>query len=161
MSDEMIRVGTEENEMTLEEMSEALPDTSTMMTRIGESWWHLIYAGRGGNWDLAEYYLRRTAKLENTLKVLRPKHRERLERFQAVALPAVIAAVDARDLPALEQAYAAATDMANRLHGESGYPYIRWVLPKEPPQGLELGPVTAPVDGYQAGDGQVSVFRSS
>jgi hypothetical protein len=161
MSDDTIRVSTEENEMTLREISEALPDTSTIMTRVGECWWRMIYAARGGNWGLAGYYLRRTTKLENTLKVLRPKHRERLDRFQDVALPAVVAAVEAQDLAALERAYEAATDMANRLHGESGYPYIHWVLPKEPPQGLELGPVTAELDGHPAPDAQVSVFRSS
>src|SRR5215467_9252252 len=100
------RITTNDTEISLREIAEALPDTSTMMTRIGESWWHLIYAARGGNWDLAAYYLRRTSKLENTLKVLRPKHRERLERFQSTALPAVVKAVEAQDLEALEQAYA-------------------------------------------------------
>jgi hypothetical protein len=138
---EEITVRTEENELTLPEMSEALPDTSTIMARVGLAWWHLIYAARGGNWGLAGYYLRRVAKLENTLKVLRPKHRERLERFQAEALPEVIAAVEAEDLERLEKAYTAATDMANVLHGESGYPYIKWELPKEPPQGLRFDPV--------------------
>lgn len=140
MSDE-ITVSTEENELTLSEMSQALPDTSTIMARVGQAWWHLIYAARGGNWGLAGYYLRRVSKLENTLKVLRPKHRERLERFQSTALPAVVEAVEAQDLERLEEAYAAATDMANALHRESGYPYIKWELPKEPPQGLRFDPV--------------------
>lgn len=154
MSDDVIRVATDENEMTLREMSEALPDTSTIMARVGQSWWHLIYAARGGNWGLAGYYLRRTGKLENTLKVLRPKHRERLERFQKTALPAVEAAVEAKDLARLEEAYAAATEMANTLHGESGYPYIKWELPKEPPQGLRLDPVAESSDLGASNNGQ-------
>jgi hypothetical protein len=144
MSDE-IRVTTDDNELTLTEMSAALPDTPAVMEKVGHSWWHLIYAARGGNWGLAEYYLKRVGKLENTLKVLRPKHRERLQRFQEQALPAVYAAVDARDIEALEIAYAAATDFANELHAESGYPYLRWELPAEPPQGLQLTPVAEPV----------------
>jgi hypothetical protein len=156
MSDDVISVSTEENEMTLREISEALPDTSTMMARIGDSWWRLIYAARGGNWDLAGYYLRRATKLENTLKVLRPKHRERLERFQAAALPPVVAAVEARDLAGLEQAYAAATEMANEMHGESGYPYVRWELPDEPPKGLRLDPGTPPNGRAPAGNGRVT-----
>jgi hypothetical protein len=144
MSDE-IRVTTDDNELTLTEMSAALPDTPAVMEKVGHSWWHLIYAARGGNWGLAEYYLKRVGKLENTLKVLRPKHRERLQRFQEQALPAVYAAVDARDIEALEIAYAAATDFANELHAESGYPYLRWELPAEPPQGLQLTPVAEAV----------------
>jgi hypothetical protein len=143
MSDD-IRIKTEDNELSLREMSEALPDTPTIMKRVGDSWWHLIYAARGGNWGLAGYYLRRVNKLENALKVLRPKHRERLERFQNTALAAVIEAVAAEDIDRLEVAYAEATEVANLLHHESGYPYIKWVLPTEPPQGLQLEPVVAP-----------------
>lgn len=141
MSFDETRITTNDTQISLREIAEALPDTSTMMTRVGESWWHLIYAARGGNWDLASYYLRRMAKLENTLKVLRPKHAERLERFQATALPPVVKALEAQDLEALERAYADATDMANRMHDESGYPYVRWVLPDEPPKGLQLSRV--------------------
>jgi hypothetical protein len=139
------RVKTEDNELTLEEMSAALPDTPAIMEKVGYSWWSLIYAARGGNWGLAEYYMKRVAKLENTLKVLRPKHRERLERFQQQALPDVVAAIEAQSIEKLEAAYAAATELANELHGESGYPYIRWVLPTEPPPGLQLSPVVEPV----------------
>ncbi len=143
MTDE-IRVRTEDNELTLEEMSAALPDTAGIMEKVGHSWWHVAYAARGGNWGLAEYYVKRMTKLENTLKVLRPKHRERLERFQAEALPAVRAAIDAKDLDRFEAAFAAATDMANDLHAESGYPYIKWVLPEQAPQGLVLDLVAEP-----------------
>jgi hypothetical protein len=137
-----ITVRTEDNELTLEQMSGALPDTPTIMARVGDCWWRFIYAARGGNWGLAGYYLRRVKKLDATLAVLRPKHAERLIRFKATALPEVEAAVEAEDLERLERAYAAATDSANRFHEESGYPYIRWELPAEEPKGLVLGPVT-------------------
>jgi hypothetical protein len=78
------------------------------MKRVGESRWYLSYAARGANWGLAGYYLRRVNKLENALKVLRRKHRERLERFQNTALPPVIEAVAAEDIAQIEAAYAAA-----------------------------------------------------
>lgn len=133
-------IETEENQLTLREISESLPDTSLIMQSVGHCWWHFIYAARGGNWDLAGYYLRRLNKLGERLKVLRPKHRDLFAKFQANALPAVIAAVDARDLAALETAYETATDYANRMHVEAKYPYVRWVLPPEAPQGLDLGP---------------------
>ena len=148
---------TKDNELTLEEMSGALPDTSTIMARVGHSWWHLVYAARGGNWGLAEYYHDRVKKLARTLAVLRPKHRERLEVFQAQALRFVTAAIEARDLARLEEAYATATELANHLHVESGYPYVRWVLPDEAPKGLDLGPVEPNGDGATSdgqGDGQ-------
>lgn len=142
MSEE-ITVRTKDNELTLAEMSETLPDSSTIMTRVGECWWKLYYAAQGGNWGLADYYMRRVTKLDNQLKLLRPKHKERLERFQAEVVPEVTESIAAEDLPRFERAYAAATDMANRLHDESGYPYIKWVLPDEAPKGLQLEPVRA------------------
>jgi hypothetical protein len=141
MSDDGMRVKTEENEMTLREMSENLPDSSTIMAMVGHCWFNLIYSARGGNWELATYHCKRLNKLDNKLKVLRPKHKERLERFQRDALAEVFAALEAQDLERLEVAYVAATKMANEMHVESGYPYIKWVLPEEPPKGLELGPV--------------------
>jgi hypothetical protein len=137
-----LRVKTDDNELTLEQMSQALPDTSTIMTRVGECWWHMIYAARGGNWPLAMYYLKRVQKLEDTLAILRPKHAERLHRFQETAMPEVTDALEAEDLARLERAFTAATDMANRLHDESGYPYVRWQLPDEPPVGLQLSRVS-------------------
>jgi hypothetical protein len=154
MADE-IRVRTDDNELSLSEMSEALPDTPTIMTRVGECWWHFIYAARGGNWGLAEYYLKRVRKLENTLAVLRPKHAERIKRFQDVALPEVWSALEAQDIVQMEAAFEAATEMANRLHEESGYAYIRWELPAEPPKGLQLTPVT-PFEAASDGDGEGS-----
>jgi hypothetical protein len=141
MSDDGMRVKTEENELTLREMSESLPDSSTIMAMVGHCWWHAAYAARGGNWALALYNCKRINKLDNRLKVLRPKHRERLDRFQSEALAEVLAAIEAQDLDRFETAYAAATKMANEMHVESGYPYIKWELPEEPPKGLELGPV--------------------
>jgi len=45
--------------------------------------------------------------------------------------------------------------MANQLHGESGYPYIRWQLPQEPPKGLDLGPVEQAAATKASGNGRV------
>jgi hypothetical protein len=145
-----MRVTTDDNELTLREMSEALPDTPAVMEKVGHCWWHLIYAARGGNWGLAQYYVDRVAKLSRKLATLRPKHKERLEIFRDDALRFVIAAIQDRNLAKLEEAYATATDLANHLHADSGYPYVKWVLPTEAPKGLQLEPVETPVDGSES-----------
>jgi hypothetical protein len=140
-----MKVRTDANELTLRQISEALPDTETIMTRVGHSWWHLYYAAKGGNWGLADYYFRRVGKLDEMVKTLRPKHKERMERFQRTVIPAVKAAIEAKDFAAFEKAYHAATDMANEMHVESGYEYIKWELPKTPPPGgLRFGPTPEP-----------------
>lgn len=142
-SAEGVVVGTDENELTLREISEALPGTRVMMQRIAYSWWHFIYAARGGNWELASYYLRGINQFGEMLKMLRPRYRDLFSRFQRNALPAVAAAVEARDLDALEKAYATATDFANRMHAEAKHPFVRFTLPDEPPRELYLGPTGA------------------
>jgi hypothetical protein len=56
-------------------------------------------------------------------------------------LAPVLAALEAHDGPTFEREYALATDRANELHAKWAKPYIRWVLPDEPPGDLELGPM--------------------
>jgi len=55
-------------------------------------------------------------------------------------LSPVFAALEAQDRGAFDRAFAAATENANLQHVETGYGYIRWTLPKDPPQDMDLGP---------------------
>ena len=134
-------IGTDKDPLDPDQVGSLLPDAEAIMTMVGDCWWKLIYAARGGNWPLADYYYRRVGHLEENLLTVSPKHTERMRRFQREALPPVLEAIFANDLPKLEVAYQAATDYANRMHVESGYDYIRWELPAEAPRGLMLKPV--------------------
>ena len=72
--------------------------------------------------------------------MIRPKYVERLTTYEATMLGPVFRAIEAQDRRAFEDAFTAATDDANRQHVETGYPYIRWILPDEPPKDVDLGP---------------------
>lgn len=132
-------IRTAHGELTLEQVADALPSTGDLMALVGGSWWKCAYAARGGNWPLAAYFARRVRSLQRKLGVLRPKHRERLAAFESEQLPPLFRAIEATDLVAFETAFAAATESANQSHVETGYAYIRWVLPDEPPKELDLG----------------------
>ena len=55
--------------------------------------------------------------------------------------PLIGAALLARDLGAFDRLYQSSVDRANELHIVTGYPYIRWSRPEQPPDpGLDLGP---------------------
>lgn len=138
MSDERT-VRTANGELTLEQIADSLPSTADLMANVGAAWWRCAYAARGGNWALAAYSARRVRSLQRRLAVLRPKYRERLESFEADPLAAVFRAIEAGDLSSFERAFAEATDVANRQHVETGYGYIRWKLPEDPPKDIELG----------------------
>ena len=78
--------------------------------------------------------------LNRRLGIIRPKYTERLAAYEAATLAPLFRSIEAEDHEGFERAFTAATDEANRQHVETGYPYIRWILPDEPPKDLDLGP---------------------
>ena len=133
-----MRVRTPHGELTLEEIAELLPGTGELMQSVGITWWKCAYAARGGNFDLAAYFARRTRGLMRKLAVVRPKYAGDLARFEGERIEAVLGACAARDPDAFERAFAVAVADANELHVKWGKPYIRWILPPEPPTDLAL-----------------------
>jgi hypothetical protein len=128
------------DELSSEHIAAGLPGTADLMVLVGNSWWRCAYAARGGNWPLAAFYARRVRSLQRRLAAIRPKYAERLATYETRMLGPVFAAIEVRDRPAFDRAFAAATDDANLQHVETGYPYIRWKLPDAPPTDLDLGP---------------------
>jgi len=128
------------DELSPEHIAAGLPGTADLMVLVGNSWWRCAYAARGGNWPLAAFYARRVRSLQRRLATIRPKYAERLARYESAMLAPVFAAIERQDREAFDPAFAAATDDANVQHVETGYPYIRWRLPDEPPTDLDLGP---------------------
>lgn len=128
------------DELSAEHIAAGLPGTADLMVLVGTSWWKCVYAARGGNWPLASFYARRVRSLQRRLGIIRPKYKERLERYEADMLGPIFAAIEVQDRPAFDLAFTAATDNANQQHVETGYGYIRWRLPSEAPTDLDLGP---------------------
>jgi len=108
------------------------------MASVGNAWWKCAYAARGGNWELAAYFARRVRGLQRKLAQIRPKYADDLATFEREHLGPVLTALGAHNGPAFERAYATATERANELHVKWAKPYIRWVLPPEPPMDLDL-----------------------
>lgn len=128
------------DELSPEHISAGLPGTADVMVLVGNSWWRCAYAARGGNWPLAAFYARRVRSLQRRLAIIRPKYQERLATYETAMLGPVFEAIEAQDRAAFDHAFATATADANRQHVETGYGYIRWKLPDEPPKDVDLGP---------------------
>lgn len=131
------------DELSPEHIAAGLPGTADLMVLVGNAWWRCAYAARGGNWPLAAFYARRVRSVQRRLGIIRPTYRERLAAYEIERLGPVFKAIEARDAGVFERAFSAATDDANRQHVETGYPYIRWILPEEPPKDIDLGPQQA------------------
>jgi hypothetical protein len=140
MSEDAKSQGGARDELTLQEIAELLPGTGEIMASVGECWWKCAYAARGGNWGLAAYFVRRVRSLQRKLAVVRPKYAGDLAAFEEQHIVPALAACDVGDRQAFDRAFAAATDKANELHVKWAKPYIRWTLPDEAPQDLDLGP---------------------
>lgn len=134
------RVRTSHGELTLEQIAELLPGTGELMQSVGNTWWKCAYAARGGNWELAAYFGRRTRRLLRKLAIVRPKYAADVAAFEETLVAPLLGACEARDPEAFERALAASIARANELHVKWGKSFIRWVLPDEPPADLELRP---------------------
>ena len=140
MSEDARRVRTPHGELSLEEIAELLPGTGELMQSVGQTWWKCAYAARGGNWDLAAYFARRTRGLLGKLAIVRPKYAGDVAAFQATHVAAVLAACERKDRSGFDAALAASIDAANELHVKWAKSYIRWKLPDEAPGDLDLTP---------------------
>src|SRR2546429_3873261 len=123
---QMPRVRTRHAELTLEEIGTALPGTGEIMASVSSCYAMCWHAARGGNWDLAAYFLRRVRSLLRGLAVTRPKYAEQIADFDRDLMESAHQALLARDLAGFESAYGRTVDRANELHLETGHPYIRW-----------------------------------
>ena len=140
MSEDAKSVRTSHGELTLEEIAELLPGTGEIMQSVGNTWWKCAYAARGGNWDLAAYFARRTRSLLRNLSLVRPKYVGDIASFQETHIAAVLAACERKDRAAFDAALQASIDAANELHVKWAKSYIRWKLPDEAPKDLDLKP---------------------
>jgi hypothetical protein len=136
---ESIRVQTKHTELSLEEVAGLLPGTGEVMAAVSHCFGMCWHAARGGNLQLATYYLNRTRNLLRGLAVTRPKYSEQIREFEASFLEPIYQALREGDQDAFGQAYGRATDQANEYHVDTGHPYIRWSRPEDPPEkGLDL-----------------------
>ena len=138
MSEDAKLASMKDGELTLEEIAELLPGTGEIMASVGACWWKCAYAARGGNWQLAAYFVRRVRSLQRKLAAVRPKYAGDLAAFEEQYIASALAACETEDRPAFDGAFAAATDKANELHVKWAKPYIRWTLPDEPPKDLDM-----------------------
>jgi hypothetical protein len=133
------RIKTKHGELSLEELAAVLPGTGEVMRSVSHCFTMSWHAARGGNWDLAAYYLRRTRSVLRGLSVTRPKYREQVAEFDTHFLEPLHRALLERSTSLCEERFGAATDQANHYHVTTGHEYIRWTLPEKPPeQGLDL-----------------------
>lgn len=135
-----IKAKTKHGEMTIDQLAEIQPEMAKIMQAISHDYSYAYYAAKGGNWKLAAYELSLVRAEFRTAKVTRPKYAEDLDAFNAECLVPTLKAIQNEDWGACKEAFEKGIEGSDKYHDKYGYNYIKFVLPKEPPADLHLGP---------------------
>lgn len=140
-------IRTKHGSMTVEQLAEVQPGMARLMDEYGRRYWALYYAGKSGNWPLAQYMLSEMRKLGRIVPVVRPKYAEAMSEFETRHLEPLASAVAAKDATAFEDAYHKAKNASDEYHARFAKPFIRFRLPRDPPSWLQFEPEDHGGDG--------------
>ncbi len=135
-----IKGKTPHGEISIDQIAGIQPGMAKIMRAVSDRYHRSYYAAKGGNWKLAAYQLSQLRGEFRTAKVTRPKFAADLDAFDAECLVPILKAIQAKDWNAFEAAFDNGVEGSDRYHEKLGYGYIRFVLPKEPPGDIYLGP---------------------
>lgn len=131
-------IKTKHGELSLEQLAEVQPGLARLMKEVGERYHILYYAGKGGNWQLAQHELNSVMSLFRAASTLRPKYAEDLDTFNRDYFAPIAEAIKTKDWKSFETSYNRSVEGSNVYHEKRGYDYIRFVLPKNPPEFYDL-----------------------
>ncbi len=126
--------------LTIDQIADMQPGLATLMPQVGDRYWTMYYAAKGGNWPLARHEVGEIRSLMRMGALTRPRYATQLNTFMSGALDALAKAVADKDFPTFETAYQKGIEVANYMHVETGHIEITWQLPDEPPKQLSLKP---------------------
>jgi len=131
-------VSNGKRELTLDELALMQPGMDRLMAEVGPRAHRLYYAGKAGNWRLADYFYRSMVKQLRLCATSRPKYDDDMTAYLEEDCTPVRNAIRDRDTDAFETAFVRLVDRANHYHEVFGKPYIKWVVPPAPPEDLDL-----------------------
>ena len=131
---------TKHGELSLDQIGRLMPGLGGLMPIISARFGWMYHAGKGGNWDLARYQLRKVRGLFGVGKTTRPKWIETIDAYDAAFLAPIGEAIESGSWDDFEDATQRAVNEANRIHGEIGYGYIEYRIPAEPPGHMSVDP---------------------
>ncbi len=133
------RIKTKHGEITFEELAEIQPGMARLMDELARRWEYSYFAAKGGNWDLARHELKQVVSLLNIAVKLRPKYTEDIKTFISNHISHLNDAIEKREWTQFNKLIHSAIDASNVYHEKYQYGFIRYLLPKTPPEHLDLG----------------------
>jgi len=126
----------------IESLRRALPGHAHVMVEVEYHFSNLWFAGRNGNWPLAEFYLNETRSNLNWMVRLRPLRRLSngqdmdlapiVKVVEDTALTSLRSAIGKLDIKAFEAAYRQTLELCYACHKMAEKPYLRPQIPEAP-----------------------------
>lgn len=136
--DHVHTVNNGKRDLTLDQLAATQPGLDRLMAELGPRMHRLYFAGRAGNWRLADYFFRSVVKQLSLCAFSRPKYEEAINTYITTDCEPVRIAIKGGDGEAFEAAYNAMVRRANGYHDEFAKPWLHWVCPTTPPEDLDF-----------------------
>jgi hypothetical protein len=137
-TDHVHTVNNGKRDLTLDQLAATQPGLDRLMAELGPRMHRLYFAGRAGNWRLADYFFRSVVKQLGLCAFSRPKYEVAINTYLTDDCEPVRAAIKAADGAAFEAAYNAMVRRANDYHDEFAKPWLHWVCPTRAPEDLDF-----------------------
>jgi hypothetical protein len=131
---------TKHGELTLDQLASIQPGMARLMDEAGRRYSIMYFACKGGNWELGHHELKQLRGIFRIAVTTRPKYTTELETFDREYLTPIEMAIAQRDLDAFTVAVQRGVEASDDAHCRLGYPFVRYRLPKQAPDYLDLGP---------------------
>jgi len=131
-------VNNGKRDLTLDQLATTQPGLDRLMAELGPRMHRLYFAGRAGNWRLADYFFRSVVKQLSLCAFSRPRYEEAINTYITNDCEPVRMAIKAADGNAFELAYTTMVQRANAYHDEFAKPYLHWVCPTKAPEDLDF-----------------------
>jgi hypothetical protein len=136
-ADSWLKGAPEEEIQTLAKLQ---PGLGTVMIEYSRRFSTTYYAAKGGNWGLAGYQLKEMREIQEVGEATRPAHADALKVFEKTYLDPIEESIKAKDHRKFDAAFKAAITGCDGCHAASGYPFIKYVLPRTSPSPLSNKP---------------------
>jgi hypothetical protein len=116
----------------LKTLEDIMPGLGTVMIEYSNRMTNTYYSAQGGNWDLAAYMIKEAREIQEVGETTRPARAQALKAFEQSYLDPLEKAIKAKGLNDFKKAFNDAVQGCNGCHASMGFPYIKYVLPKQP-----------------------------
>ena len=127
-------------EISIDELAQIQPGLGKLMDDMSTRFNYMYHSAKGGNWELADYQYRSFVSIMKKIKIVRPKYATDMDAYEMHFMSPIKETIEAKDWKKFEETCKKAVEGSDHYHNKYGYSYIKFVVTKNPPEHMDLGP---------------------